>query len=117
MAKSVLEIKSLLIHTLLLLMLTTGCSDSPSDTQDSEEVKSAKELAIERICSKVTPTQVVDIYGAREAISELVQIDGSYLPLLEEMAKFISVALERTGFPKQYPDLQLLKSFCSSVKN
>jgi|GEM_PF-4108448 len=117
MAKSVVGVKSLLFLSLLMLTLTAGCSDSPSDTQDSEEVKPAKEIAIERVCSKVTPTQVVDIYGAREAISELVQIDGSYLPLLEEMARFISVLRERTGYPKQYPDLQLLKSFCSSVKN
>lgn len=106
---------SLASLALVLAMLIAGCSDSKSDLENTKKVKSDKELAIEKVCSKVTSTQVVDIYGAREAISELVQIDSNYMPLLEEIARFVSVMREQTTYPKQYPDLQLLKSFCSST--
>ena len=112
-----MRVKTPAISLIMLALLNTGCSNPTSDTEDTRKVKSDKEMAIEKVCSKVTSTQVVDIYGAREAISELVQIDSNYMPLLEEMARFVSVMRERTTYPKQYPDMQLLKSFCSSLKS
>ena len=112
-----MKVMTPLVSSLVLAVLIAGCSNAKLDIENTKEVKSDKELAIEKVCSKVTSTQVVDIYGAREAISELVQIDSNYMPLLEEMARLVSVMRERTTYPKQYPDLQLLKSFCSSAKN
>lgn len=100
---------------LVIVVLLAGCATSPSSLDTQQNAKSEIQLAIEKVCSHVTSSQIVDIYSAREAISELVQLDGSYMPILEEMANFFSVMREKSNYPKQYPDLQLLKSFCSSV--
>jgi hypothetical protein len=110
-----MKISSILTLTMTTTLLFTSCSKEPSTSGQKVVEKSDKQIAIEKVCGYVTPNQVNDIYGARVALSELVQLDASYMPLLEEMAGFISVLSERTGYPKQYPDLQLLKSFCSSL--
>lgn len=107
--------KLLSLVSLTLALYLSGCS-TPQPTPDEElEIKTEKEIAIEEVCKNVSGSQVFDIYGTRRALSELVHLDGAYMPLLEEMARFISVSLERSGYPKQYPDLQLLKSFCTSL--
>ncbi len=110
-----MKILFILTLTMTTTLLFTSCSKEPSTSGKKVVEKSDKQIAIEKVCGYVTPNQVNDIYGARVALSELVQLDASYMPLLEEMAGFISVLSERTGYPKQYPDLQLLKSFCSSL--
>lgn len=105
----------LYLVSLTLVLALSGCS-SPQSTPDEElEMKTEKDIAIEKVCKDVSERQVFDIYGTRRALSELVHLDGTYMPLLEEMADFMSVSLERSGYPKQYPNLQLLKSFCTSL--
>jgi hypothetical protein len=99
-----------LISTLVLSLTLTSCSDrGKSDEPLSDSIT----LKISELCAYVTETGVNDLYNVRRLISELVQEDSSYLPLLEEIANFFSVMRERnTTGPKKYPDLQLLKTFC-----
>jgi hypothetical protein len=97
-------------------LLLAGCSNAPSTSSEEIAGKSDKQVAIENVCQFVTSIQVRDVYGVEKALSRLVQIDGSYMPLLGEMANYISVSSGPTGYPKKYPDLQLIKSFCSPTR-
>lgn len=106
--------KSLSIASLALVIALSGCSSSPS-IQESK-VKSEKEIAIENVCLNIDSSGGINLAGLEDALSELVRLDSGYMPLLQEIAEWFSVGSEFTGMPKKYPDFQIIKSFCRSVK-
>ena len=106
--------KSLPVTSLALVIALSGCSSSPS-IQESK-VKSEKEIAIENVCLNIDSSGGINLAGLEDALSELVRLDSSYMPLLQEIAEWFSVSSEFTGMPKKYPDFQIIKSFCRSVK-
>ena len=106
--------KSLPIASLVLVLALSGCSSSPS-IQESK-VKSEKEIAIENVCLNIDSSGGINLAGLEDALSELVRLDSGYMPLLQEITEWFSVSREFTGMPKKYPDFQIIKSFCRSVK-
>lgn len=100
--------------SLALALALSGCSSSPSI--EESKAKSEKEIAIENACSNIDSSGGINDAGLEDALSELVRLDSGYMPLLQEIAEWFSVTREFTGMPKKYPDLQIIKSFCRSVK-
>ena len=102
------------IASLALVLALSGCASSPS-IQESK-VKSEKEIAIENVCLNIDSSGGINLAGLEDALSELVRLDSGYMPLLQEITEWFSVSREFTGMPKKYPDFQIIKSFCRSVK-
>ena len=89
--RMITEMKSLSIASLTLVTFLSlaGCSNSLSHSSEELEKKSEKQEAIDNVCKYVTPSRISNINGVRIALARLVQIDGSYVPILEEVAEVI----------------------------